>query len=313
MDKPTFDPGLTQQFGAPLRRIINKDGTFNVRRHGVTWRDIHPYLYLINMSWPAFFTVVFLSYLVANTVFALAYFIIPGVELKGADATTDLGRFLETFFFSAQTLTTVGYGGIAPHGVPANVLSSLESMVGVMGFALATGLLFGRVSKPSARIGFSERMAIAPYQDGRSLQFRIVNKRLNSLMDLEAKMMLMTVEGAGESSVPKRTYQILKLERESVYFFPLTWTIVHPIVEGSPLYGKTLAELEKLQAEVLILIKGYDDTFSQTVHARYSYRYDEVEWGARFAPAFHVDEAGDLVLEVNKVGALTTADSPSAA
>jgi inward rectifier potassium channel len=312
MDKPTFDPGLTQQFGAPLRRIINKDGTFNVRRQGVTWKDIHPYLYLINMSWAGYLTVVFFAYLVANTIFALAYFTIPGVELKGADATTDMGRFLETFFFSAQTLTTVGYGGISPHGVPANVLSSLESMVGVLGFALATGLLFGRVSKPSARIGFSEKMALAPYRGGYSLQFRIVNKRLNSLMDLDAKMMLMTVDGA-TGRERKRTYQMLKLERHSVYFFPLTWTVVHPITEDSPLHGKTFEDLEKLQAEVLILVKGYDDTFSQTVHARYSYRYDEIEWRARFAPAFYVDEAGDLVLEVNRVGALVLEDSANAA
>ena len=144
-------------------------------------------------------------------------------------------------------------------------------------------------------------MVMAPYQGGTSLQFRIVNKRLNSLMELEARMMLMTVEGA------KRTYNILKLERDSVYFFPLTWTVVHPIDQGSPLHGKTAAELKQIQAEVLILIKGYDDTFSQTVHARYSYRYDEIAWSARYEPAFRVDEEGDLVLEVNKVGALTSA------
>src|SRR5207237_6341365 len=114
--------------------------------------------------------------------------------------------------------------------------------------------------------------------------------------------MLMTVEGTG--ATPKRTYSILKLERDSVYFFPLTWTIVHPIDQESPLFAKTPAELEKVQAEVLILIKGYDDTFSQTVHARYSYRYDELRWGARFAPAFHVDQHGDIVLELDKVGDL---------
>ena len=216
------------------------------------------------------------------------------------------GYFLNDFFFSAQTLSTVGYGAMSPRGLAANVLSSLESMVGLMGFALATGLLFGRVSRPSARIAFSERMAIAPYQDGWSLQFRIVNKRSNSLMELEAKMLLMTVDG------PKREYMILKLERPSVYFFPLTWTIVHPIEPDSPLQGKTAADLAKLQAEVLILIKGYDDTFSQTVHARYSYRYDEIEWQARFQPAFHVDPEGDLVLEINKVGALARTDSTAA-
>ena len=150
-------------------------------------------------------------------------------------------------------------------------------------------------------------MVVAPYQDGVSLQFRIVNQRRNSLMELEAKVMLMTVEDAGSES--KRIYKPLTLERPSVYFFPLTWTIVHPIDRESPLHGKTAADLEKLQAEVLILIKGYDDTFSQTVLARYSYRYDEITWGARFTPAFHVDSEGDLVLEIDKVGELAAADS----
>jgi inward rectifier potassium channel len=213
---------------------------------------------------------------------------------------------MNVFFFSAQTLSTVGYGSMSPHGLAANTLSALEAMLGLMGFALATGLLFGRVSRPSARIGFSEQMVIAPYQDGRSLQFRIVNERRNSLMELEAKVMLMTVEEAGAES--RRIYKVLNLERPTVYFFPLTWTIVHPIGSDSPLYGKTAADLEKGQAEVLILVKGYDDTFSQTVLARYSYRYDEIVWGAQFTPAFHVDDEGDLILDIDKVGELAAVD-----
>ena len=307
MQKPTFDPGLTQQFGAPLRRAINKDGSFNVHRQGATWRDIHPYLHLINMSWGGFLAVVFLAYLVVNTLFAAAYFLIGAEQLQGTQAPSEFARFLNDFFFSAQTLSTVGYGAMAPRGLAANILSALESMLGLMGFALATGLLFGRVSRPSARIGFSERMVVAPYQDGSSLQFRIVNKRPNSLMELEARMMLMTVEGSGSDF--KRRFTILKLERDSVHFFPLTWTIVHPIDSESPLGRMTAADLEKLQAEVLILIKGYDDTFSQTVRATSSYRYDEITWGARFEPAFHVDAEGDLVLEIDKVGAFAGADS----
>jgi len=301
MDKPTFDPGLTQQFSAPLRRIINKDGSFNVHRRGITWRDVHPYLHLINMSWSGFLGTVFLAYLVVNILFALAYFSVGSVQ--GADAATPFERFTNDFFFSAQTLSTVGYGSMSPKGLPANGLSAIEAMIGLMGFALATGLLFGRVSRPSAKIRFSENMIVAPYQDGWSLQIRIVNKRANSLMELEATLMLMTVEGGGTN--PKRTYQVLKLERPSVYFFPLTWTIVHPIDSESPLFGKTPAELQKLQAEFMILVKGWDDTFSQTVHARNSYRYDEITWRARFQPAFHVDGDGDLVLEVDRVGDLT--------
>jgi inward rectifier potassium channel len=307
MQKPTFDPGLTTQFGAPLRRIINKDGSFNVRRQGVTWRDTHPYLRLINTSWPRFFAVVFCAYVIVNTVFAVTYYAIGPLDVKGADVATDTGRFIDDFFFSAQTLTTLGYGAMSPKGLTANILSSVEAMIGLMGFALATGLLFGRVSRPSARIAFSEKMVIAPYQDGSSLQFRMVNKRANSLTELEARLMLMTVEGAGANS--RRNYSVLKLERDSIYFFPLTWTVVHPIDSTSPLYGKSAADLEKLQAEALILVKGYDDTFSQTVYARYSYRYDEIEWSARFQPAFHVDEDGDLVLETDKVGALAAVDA----
>jgi inward rectifier potassium channel len=300
MQKASFDPGLTQQFTAPFRRIINRDGSFNVHRSGTTWRDFHPYFHLINMRWPAFLAVLFLAYLVVNTLFALLYFAIGTGQLAGAEAPTAWGRFLKTFFFSAHTLTTVGYGNISPIATGANVLSSFESLVGVLGFAVATGLLFGRVSRPSARIGFSEKMIVAPYQGGYSLQFRVVNRRPNSLMELESRVMLMTVEAGGDGS--KRTYKLLRLERDQVMFLPLTWTVVHPIDQESPFWGKTPEDLAREQAEILIMIKAYDDTFSQTVVARYSYRHDEIMWERRFAPAFYVDEEGDLVLEVRKVG-----------
>ena len=311
MHKASFDPGLTQKFTAPFRRVINKDGSFNVHRRGVTWKDVNPYLHLINSSWPAFLSVVFLALLTVNALFALAYFLMGAQQVQGADAPTAFERFMKDFFFSAQTLSTVGYGAMSPQSTAANALAALEAMLGLMGFALATGLLFGRVSRPSARIGFSENMLVAPYQDGTSLQFRIVNQRLNSLMELHVSVMLMVVDNGGGEL--RRDFKILNLEREGVIFFPLTWTVVHPIDQDSPLYGKTAADLERLQAEVLILVKGFDDTFSQTVHARYSYRYDEVKWGARFAPAFEVDPEGDLILDVNRVGALVEPAAPVSA
>ena len=302
MRKPSFDPGLTNQFTAPFRRVINKDGSFNVHRRGGTWRDYHPYLHLINMRWPAFLGFLFVGYVLINIVFALAYCAIGTDQLQGAQAPTAFGRFLNAFFFSGHTLSTVGYGNISPKGIPANVLAFSEALLGVLGLALATGLLFGRVSRPSARIGFSPNVLIAPYQEGTSLQYRVVNLRRNSLMELEVRTMLMTVDR--EDSQAKRNYRMLRMERDSVLFLPLTWTIVHPIDAESPLWGLTAADLERLQAELLILIKGYDDTFSQTVLARYSYRHDEIVWGRRFAPAFSVDAEGDLVLEVDRVGDL---------
>jgi inward rectifier potassium channel len=301
MHKPSFDPGLTQQFGAPYRRVINRDGSLNVQRRGATWRDFHPYLHLINMGWPAFLLTLFLGYVAANTAFAVGYFALGPDQLQGADAANAMGRFLNTFFFSSHTLTTVGYGNIWPKTVAANFIAAFEGLVGVLGFAVATGLLFGRISRPSARLGFSENALIAPYQDGSSLQFRVVNRRSNSLVEANAQVLLMTVER--EDGKPVRRYHQLTLERSSVLFLALTWTVVHPIDEHSPLHGKTAAELAGLQAEIIILIKAYDDTFSQNVISRHSYRHDEFLWGLRFAPAFYVDPAGDLVLELHKLGA----------
>jgi inward rectifier potassium channel len=200
-------------------------------------------------------------------------------------------------------LSTVGYGTIAPKSLESNIVASVESIVGVLGFAVATGLLFGRVSRPSAKIGFSEKILVTPYQDIQSLQFRVVNRRRNDLMEIQARVLLMTVEENG--GLPTRQYRQLKLEREQVLFMPLTWTVVHPIDGESPMFGLNAADLERMQAEVMILLKAYDDTFSQTVLARFSYRYDEIAWNQHFAPAFSVDTGGDMVLELQKVGELS--------
>lgn len=303
-----YDPGFTQQYAGPLKRTINADGQFNVRRKGGTWRDVHLYLYLINVSWPLFFVLVTLAFAVLNTAFAAAYMVIGIEHLKNAFAPTAEMRFVNAFFFSAHTLTTVGYGNIYPQGLWAELTSAFEALVGLLGFAIATGLMFGRFSRPSARFGFSERMLIAPYLGGTSLQLRIVNRRSNNLIEVEARMMLMIVDFSG--SRPERRFIPLDLERSQVLFLPLTWTILHPITEGSPLYGKTAEDLEQLQAEVIVMMKAFDETFSQTVQARYSYRFDEIIWGAKFAPAFEIDEQGDLQLEINKVSATTSVKLP---
>jgi inward rectifier potassium channel len=229
-----------------------------------------------------------------------------GVDhIKGTEAPTEWLRFVYAFFFSAHTLTTVGYGNMYPTGIAANTVAAIESLAGLLAFAIATGLLFGRFSRPSARIGFSRNLLVSPYLEGTSLQFRIVNRRSNNLIDLEARLLLMTVEFIGERL--QRRYTRLDLERNQVQFFPLTWTVVHPIDDKSPFYRKTAEDLDRLQAEVMIMIRAFDETFGQTVHVRYSYRYDEIVWGAKFAPAFEVETNGDLRVEVNRVGAIEAA------
>jgi inward rectifier potassium channel len=299
---PSFDPGLTQQYTGPLLRAINKDGSFNVRRRGLHGLAGSVYMHLVNLSWPRFWGLVALAFLTANIVFALVYVLLGSDSLRAADNDIALGFFGRAFFFSVHTLTTVGYGDIYPLGWTANVVASAEAALGLMGFAVATGLLFARFSRPNAQLVFSNRMVVSPYRDGHSLQFRMANRRNNVLTDVLVDMMLMTVEQDAEGQL-RRNFVELKLERKKIFFLALTWTVVHPIDESSPLNGMKAADLERLQAEVLILIRGYDDSFTQVVNTRYSYRWEEVEWSSRFAPAFDVSPAGHLVLDLDRISA----------
>ncbi len=299
MKQQPFDPGITQSYDGRVRRIVNRDGTFNVRRHGRRLQDFHLYQFFIRLSWPVFFAVVLLGFLAATVAFTGLYFAAGVGGLQGIRADTPAGTFLQIFFFSVQTLTTLGYGSIAPRGIGVNVVASMEAMMGVLGFAFSAGLLYGRFSRPNARILFSSKAIIAPYQGGTSLQFRIANQRDNALADIEATVVLTTVEGTGTEA--RRVYAKLELERATVFFLPLTWTIVHPIDAGSPLFGKNAETLAAEAAEIMVLLRGFDDTFSQVVHSRYSYRFDEILWGYRFMPAFHNDENGHLVLDLAKM------------
>jgi inward rectifier potassium channel len=298
MKKESFDPGLTTQVTGDLRRTINADGSFNVKRTGLRWRDANPYLMLIDTTWPRFLLIVLAGFLTVNMIFAGLYLAVGIQYLKGLES--DMGPFANAFFFSVHTLTTVGYGNVYPEGPWANAISSLEAATGLMLFAIATGLLYGRFSRPSARIVYSKSAIIAPYQDGTSLQFRVANARSNTLMNMEARVLLMTVDRSdGEL---RRNFIDLPLERPQIYFFALTWTIVHPIDESSPLFNKTSEDAERAQSEVIILIKAFDETFSQSVRARYSYRFDETIWNAKFTPAFEFDHTGNMVLNIDKVG-----------
>lgn len=306
MNKPTFDPGFTEKYRGQLDRILNRDGQFNVRRRGMTLQDVHPYQFMLNVRWPAFVGLIFATYAFANLVFALIYLGIGVEHLRGAEAFTPIERFETAFFFSAQTLTTLGYGRLSPDGWWANILASMEALLGLMGFAIVTGLVFGRFSRPAARLAFSRQMLVAPYQTAASLQFRVANRRSNNLMEIEALILFATVEPSANGL--KRMYRSLPLERSAIQFLPLTWTLVHPINESSPLWGLTAEDLDRLQAEFMILIKAFDDTFFQTVHVRHSYRHEEVVWNASFVPAFDVDSDGKMVLDLSRLSDVVPAE-----
>ncbi len=294
--KQTIDPGLGEKYFGRTKRVINKDGSFNVTRMGT---DFHPkdiYQFLVNLSWTKFFGLAVVAYLLFNALFGLIYFLIGIQSLKGAVVSTNLENYFSCFFFSVQTSTTIGYGGISPEGLVANSTVTIEAMASVFAFALITGLLYGRFSHPFSRILYSKNAIIAPYKGINSLQFRIVNQRNNNLMDIEAQVMAVLVDKDFN-----RKYYDMKLERYHVHFFALSWTVVHPIDEDSPLFEKSLEELKEKQFEILILIKGYDDTFNQLVHSRYSYTFEEIIWGAKFIRSFNTDSNGDIILKLEDI------------
>lgn len=282
------------------RRLLNRDGSFNVHREGTGfWHSLSLYNWLLQITWPRFFSLVVATYIAVNLVFALAF------VLTGADALTGAapgGRFWRAFFFSVETFGTIGYGNIAPQSVAAHVLMTVEALTGLLGIALITGLVFARFSRPVPRIAFSNRALIAPYRDGRALMFRIANERSSQLVDVEARIVLALFDQVDGHAT--RRFNVLSLERNRVALFPLSWTIVHPIDEGSPLYGLTEQNLAERGAEFLVLLTASDETFMQTVHARSSYRYDEIVWGARFSDIFAHDRAAqDLTVDISRIHA----------
>lgn len=296
----TNDPGTGTRYSEYSRRIINKDGTFNVIKRGLPPSTRNTYQFLIQTSWASFLGIVFVYLLAINALFATIYFLMAPPEF--IPQWQGLNRWLESYFFSFQTFTTVGYGSIAPVGIAMGVVSSFESIIGWVSFAIITGILYGRFSRPSARLMYSRNALIAPHDDGTALHFRIANKRTSNLMEMQATVMLMTVQrdDAGKG-IRKRNFERLPLEISYILFFPLNWTIVHPITPGSPLYGKTVDDLKAMDAEILIMIKGFDDTFSQVVHSRYSYKWDELVWGAKFGPAYDTLPSGDIELYFDRL------------
>ncbi|NUO03103.1 MAG: transporter, partial [Saprospiraceae bacterium] len=241
------DLGLGTKIGASGERLISKDGSFNVQRSGSRrWMVYEP---LIEMSWGRFLLLVIVFYFAINALFAVLLAALEPGSLIGVDDPYFSQRLLKAFFFSMQTFTTVGYGAISPGSIAANFIAVTDAMVGLIAVALVTGLVFSRFSRPKAHILFSKNALIAPYKDGKSLQFRIVNERSNKIINLEVQVVFSWTENQGSEAT--RHYIALKLEREKVTLFPLNWTLVHAIDEDSPFYNLTPDRLQQMNAEIL--------------------------------------------------------------
>jgi len=264
----------------PGTRLINDDGSFNVVRRG---RSIFtPYQSLVEMSWPAFLLLTLLTYIVINLFFAAGFLIIGTDSLSGIPQQTSFWhRAVSSFFFSIQTFTTVGYGDMAPVGIAAHALASFVALFGWVALAIVTGLFYARFARPQRLILFSEQAIIAPYADeGKSLQFRIANKRDSHLINVSARVVLTWLED------DRRRFAPLELERDNVPLFPLNWTIVHPITDDSPMAKWSETDYCSRHSELLVTIDGYDETFAQNVHINNSYLHNEIVWNARFKPMY---------------------------
>ena len=309
-EKSNDDMNRDLGFGAVVaresrKRLLNRDGTFNVARAGLSpWSTINLYHILLTLPWWHFFGLVTVFYLAANSLFGVGYLLCGRGALVAPNGWMVENQFARAFFFSVHTMATIGYGNITPVGWAANLLVTFEALFGLLSVALITGILFARFSRPTARILFSHEAIIAPYRDFTAFEFRITNARRNQLINLAATIIYAQFEEAANGKPFRRFYQ-LPLERDSVVFFSLSWTVVHPIDKQSPLHGKSEQDILDANGEFLILLTGIDETFSQTVHARTSYKADEVIWRAKFKDIYNPPTStGSLTIDVRKLDSI---------
>lgn len=285
---------------ATTGRMMNADGSFNVVRQRISIWD-NTYYYLITMRWAWFFLLILAAYILLNAIFALAYCWIGIGSLQGIEPGEPFHNFMQAYFFSTQTLTTVGYGRVNPDGLTANVLAALESFTGLLAFALISGILYGRFSRPKAKIVFSENMLVSPYRDGQAMMFRMGNVRKSELIETEVQMLIALNQPDDNGNLVRRFFP-LEVEIAKVTFFSLSWTIVHALTDKSPIYGFTEKDLLESNAEFLILVKSTDETYQQLVHARRSYIASEVIWNARFKPVIGRDIRGLPFVSNQQIG-----------
>jgi inward rectifier potassium channel len=242
--------------------------------HGRYLGDL--YHFLLVSSWSRLLTLLGLLYVGSNCLFAIAYLVADN-SIQGGRP----GSFADAFFFSVQTMATIGYGSLLPRTLWANILVTIESLVGLLGLAVLTGLIFAKFSRPTARVLFSRVALVAPWEGVPSLIFRMANERGNQIVEAHVHVVLARNETTAEGEVFRRLHD-LNLVRDQTALFAFSWTAIHPIGDASPLHEATQALLAESEAEIIVSLTGLDESFSEIVHARHSYRAGDIIWGARF-------------------------------
>ena len=307
--KPNNDTGFGSNPGSYGGRFINKDGTFNLRREGISLFDkFSVFQRMLNLSTPGFGLLILSYYFLMNALFTLGYVIVGTDQLQGIIGTSSWEKLKQTFFFSTQTFVTVGYGRINPIGDAASVIASLESLTGYISFAIITGLIYGRFSRPKSFLAFSDYALIAPYKDKTGLMFRFANYKDNHILtNVEIKTNVALV--VEENGKPTFKFYDLTLERQKVDNLPMNWTVVHAIDENSPLYGYSHNDLKNADMELYILITGFDEIYSSPVLQRTSYTYQELKFNAKFVEMYRESEDGKMtILELHKLNTVIELD-----
>jgi inward rectifier potassium channel len=279
----------------PRIQIQVRDGKFEIMGMGAWhsyWRD--PYHLLLTIPWAGFLTLICSFYITINILFALAYWI-------GGDCIANArpGSFLDVFFFSVQTLASIGYGAMYPKTTYANIVVTIEAMIGLMGIAVMTGLAFARFSRPTARVLFSRVAVITPHNAMPALIFRSANQRRNMILEAQMRVYLMRDEVTLEGKFMRRFYD-LKLLSSQTPSFTLSWSVMHIIDEFSPLYGMTPESLTQTNTMLIISLSGIDETVAQVVHARHSYAANEILWNNRFVDIIHHTPDGHRYIDYNR-------------
>lgn len=267
----------------------------DVIRKGIShskWHD--PYHALLTISWDKFIALTVVSYVILNSIFALLY-LAQADSIKNAHP----GSFLDAFFFSVQTMATIGYGAMYPQTNYANMLVSIEALAGLVGVAMGTALMFARFSRPTARVLFSRVAVVAPHNGVLTLMFRAANERRNQIVEAQVSVSLIKDEMTEEGELIRRFYD-LNLLRSQTRIFALSWTVMHPITEDSPFYGSTPESLAKAETDIIVTLMGTDETVSQTVHSRHYYITEEILFDQRFVDIFTRKSDGRRLLDFTR-------------
>lgn len=303
-NKEVENTGFSHLNTAESNRFSNKDGSFNVKRIGVPFLQRISFLHtLLKMSNGKFIALIILYYLIVNTFFATIYFFIGVNDLQGAQLGKGLqNEFLQAFFFSAQTITTVGYGHVHPTSTITNSIAAIESFTGILTFAVITSLIYARFSRPQAFLKFSKNALISPYKNGKGFMFRLSNYKNNHLTDLTVKVIL-SMHVKDENGSSTRFFN-LPLEIDKLTSLAMNWTVVHDINEESPLHGLNATQLKESKVEILVQITGLDDYLFHTVQQRTSYTASEIIENAKFESMLGKTKDGSMaIVDLTKLNA----------